>query len=90
MKHEIIFSLRIAGNTQTPALLVLEGKGYSLTVEAHEDESLSWNAVKDGRYFSATDPVELLGLVTLWEVRGEDWQMRVGEPDLCSQLLDEA
>lgn len=84
------FSLRIAGNTQNPVLIILKDKGYRLWAEEHNDESLSWNADQNGRLFSATDPVELLGLVTLWEVRGNDWQSKENEPDLCKALLDAA
>lgn len=88
MADDYTFSFRIAGNTQNPALIILSEKGYRLWVEEHVDRSLSWNADKGGRLFSATDPVELLGLVCLWELRGDSWQTRENEHDLCEALLN--
>lgn len=84
------FSLRIAGNTQNPALTILKDKGYQLWVEEHSGGRLSWNADQKGRLFSATGPVELLGLVTLWEVRGDDWHAKDHEDDVCDYLFGEA
>jgi hypothetical protein len=65
-----------AGNTVNHALAVLIGKGYSVVLHpAASDDGLShyW-ATKDGRDFIASDPVEALGLVALWEQFGDDWR----------------
>ena len=44
------------------------------------------DAKKDGREFSATTEAELLGLVAMWEVRGDDWKTKPGEPDVYDEL----
>jgi hypothetical protein len=69
-------SIRIAGNTMTPCLRVIVSKGYEV---AHHVDSASgerdlplWDAEKEGRCFSATGVAELLGLIAMWEQRGDD------------------
>ena len=32
-----------------------------------------WWAMKDGRMFAADSCEELLGLISMWEMRGDDW-----------------
>lgn len=67
-----------AGNTVNHALEVLRIKGYSVVLDpdANEDEMNRYWATKDGRDFVAPGPVEVLGLVTLWEQFGDDWRDR--------------
>ena len=64
-----------AGNTINPCLLTLRGKSYALSCsrsrEEDGEESTLWRAEKDDRAFSADWPEELLGLVAMWEVRGD-------------------
>jgi len=65
-----------AGNTVNHALEVLYARGYSVVVHpAASDDGLNryW-AIKDGRDFIASDPVEVLGLVALWEQFGDAWR----------------
>ena len=88
-------SIRIAGNTQNPALNTLREKGYKLWIEPDDlseesGEFIDWNAQKNGRYFSATDPAELLGLVAMWEFRGDDWQQKTGESNIADELIHAA
>ena len=88
-------SIRVAGNTHNPALNTLREKGYRVWIEPDdpsekEPEFIDWNAEKEGRYFSAVDPVQLLGLVAMQEHRGDDWQQQMDEPDMCHELIDEA
>lgn len=70
--------IRVAGNTAAPALYALHAKGYAVTVSYGGDDTngytAEYEAEKDGRRFSATTPEELLGLVAMWEVRGDDWR----------------
>ncbi len=91
--------IRIAGNTCIPALLALRAKGYRLWLEYSkvDDPNNSYHpyrpdyqAEKDGAYFSATTSVELLGLVAMWEVRGDDWRFKAGETDVLDELMDAA
>src|SRR6516165_7420800 len=87
--------IRIAGNTCIPALLALRAKGYQVWLEYTKDDDPNspwhpympdYQAEKDGAYFSATGPVELLGLVAMWETRGDDWKFKHGQPDILQEL----
>lgn len=91
--------IRIAGNTDIPALLALRAKGFRVWLEYTkiDDPTNPWHpympdyqAGKEGAYFSATTPVELLGLVAMWETRGDDWRLKQGEPDILDELLESA
>lgn len=91
--------IRIAGNTEIPALLTLRAKGFRVWLEYDkvDDPANPWHpympnyqAEKDGAYFSATTAVELLGLVAMWEVRGDDWRFKSDEPDILDELLESA
>ena len=61
----------VAGNVEVPAYLVLVEKGYNV----HFDGGEHWTASKDGSTFGGSGPIELLGLVSVFENRGEDWQV---------------
>lgn len=86
--------LRLADsmNTYNAALIALRDKGYRIWLEPDEDdEDLGdfW-AHKDGRDFVAADPLRLLGLVAMWEARGDDWHPTQDEPDVYEEVLAEA
>lgn len=66
-----------AGNTVVPAILALEAKG--MTVEVGDSLVV---ARSDLGTFTADDPVAVLGLVALVEVRGADWRASDAEIDL--------
>jgi hypothetical protein len=74
-----------SGNTYNPSLIVLREKGYDLWLEKGENGSL-WCARKGTQSFLAYTGAELLGLVTLWEHFGKDWNRQ--EPDIYSELID--
>jgi hypothetical protein len=91
--------IRIAGNTEMPALLALRAKGYRVWLEYMKVDNPKnpwhpympdYQAEKAGAYFSATTPLELLGLVAMWETRGDDWKFRRGEPDILDELMESA
>lgn len=67
------FSLSSAGNTLAPAYLALLHKGYDVQFSRDEDREW-WHAENEAGYFSAEDPLTLLGLIALYETRGEEWQ----------------
>ncbi|BCJ73266.1 hypothetical protein CS0771_28100 [Catellatospora sp. IY07-71] len=75
--HERRARIRVAGNTAGPALFALRAKGYTVElsyVRAEPGEyAPEYAAAKDGLLFSADTAEELLGLVAMWEVRGDDW-----------------
>jgi hypothetical protein len=73
------------------AIITLREKGYRVWWEASERPSADdWWAVKEGRKFVARSPLALLGLVALWEHRGDEWQKKPDEPDLLMQLKRDA
>jgi hypothetical protein len=91
--------IRIAGNTQIPALLALRAKGYRVWLDylKFDDPKDPWHpcqpdyqAETEGAYFSATSAVELLGLVAMWEVRGDNWRLKPGEGDIDDELQSNA
>jgi hypothetical protein len=70
-----------AANTLIPAYLTLVGKGYRVSrVDVGEHEE-TWQARKGRAEFVAEHPLSLLGLVTMFEARGTDWQARDEEID---------
>lgn len=73
------------------AIITLRRKGYRVWWEASERQTADdWWAKKERREFVATSPLALLGLVALWEGRGDEWQEKPGGPDLLRQLKREA
>ena len=99
MKERRRLCIRIAGNTENPALLALRAKGYRVWLEYTkvDDPKSPWQpympdyqAEKEGTYFSATTPVELLGLAARWETRGDDWKFKRGEPNVLDELMESA
>lgn len=68
-----------AGNTVVPAILALEAKG--MTVEVGDGQAM---ARSDLGTFTAHDPVAVLGLVALIEIRGPDW--RASDVEIASAL----
>lgn len=58
-----------AGNVEVPAYLVLRKKAYIVTAPGDD----GWHAEKDGMRFQAENLIQLLGLVSMYEVRGTNW-----------------
>lgn len=80
-----------AGTLLNPALFVLEKNGYKLGAydsSSEKLEQITWFAVKGKRMFIAYDPLKLLGIVSLWENLGDDWQ-ELPRIDLYDELLEE-
>jgi hypothetical protein len=67
-------NIATAGNTVVPALLALEKLGFSVSVERDGDGRDLFQAVKGEESYIAEDPVSVLGLVKLVEMRGWEWQ----------------
>lgn len=90
--------ISIAGNTAAPALFALRAKGYVVTLsywrQDDPDESggdiAEYAAEKDRRVFCANSPEELLGLVAMWEMRGDDWRRRTDSERAWHDALIEA
>jgi len=69
-------TLAAAGNVEVPAYLVLQSKGYRVDLitdnESAHDEL--WAAERNGLRFVAGGPIELLGVVAVYEARGDSWR----------------
>ena len=65
-----------AGNVLIPAYLAILQKGYAVRREkvSIPAENELWYAEDPTRQFMAEDTLSLLGLVSLYETRGEDWR----------------
>lgn len=95
-------SLGSHANVWETCLQLMNRRGYSLETEYpddEDDEGLSmWFAAKDGFTFAADNPIELLGLVTVYEdVQPKEdrpywWREETdwNGPTLGEQLLDQA
>ncbi len=86
-------SIRIAGNTMIPCLQAIVAKGYRVTHyflgrEPGDWDRPQWDAEKDDRVFSDTGVEELLGLIAMWEVRGDNWRIKPGETELHDRLVE--
>jgi hypothetical protein len=66
-----VIQIAQAGNTVVPAILALEELGLVVDVQADQVVASS-SAVR----FIAEDPVAVLGLVRLLELRGADWMAK--------------
>ena len=62
-----------AGNTEVPAYLALIARGYEVSRVCRQGLDDDWVAKKGESSFMANSPVELLGVVTMIEVRGANW-----------------
>jgi hypothetical protein len=71
-----------AGNSTTACLQVVLDKGFKVT----HREGGTYHATKEGFSYAAETPIELLGLVALGEMYGEDWQHRGLGRDAWEQI----
>ncbi len=102
-------SLGSNANVWNTCLQLLRRRGYHLEMTLSDDDgddedgpdawtAALWSAEKDGFSFAGDNPIELLGLVALYEeVRPEEdkpywWRAKNSpdSPDLWDQLFDEA
>jgi hypothetical protein len=92
-------SIRIAGNTEIPCLLAIEAKGFRVwldylkwanPIDPRNGYQPDYQAEHDGAYFSATSAEALLGLIAMWEFRGDDWRLKKGEGAIHDRIHDAA
>jgi hypothetical protein len=65
--------LACAANVVVPAILLLEERGYVVSV-ARAGNVEQWTAKRGDAELLGDDPIELLGLASLAEARGPSWQ----------------
>lgn len=74
-----------AANVEVPAILVLESMGFIVASRIISTEhEMVWTATGNGDEYVAEDPLSLLGLVKLLEVRGDNWQ--ASDDDIAKYL----
>lgn len=72
MEKKII--LIAAGNVEIPAYLTITSKGYAVRCEKTDSSGNAfWIAEKNGNVFKASSPIELLGVIGVFENRGIEW-----------------
>lgn len=71
----LIMRLGTAGNTNGSALYILETiKQYIVFFDCDDSSDFTqWIATKDNNQFFAESPEALLGLVSIYEIVGENW-----------------
>ncbi len=70
--------LAAAGNTVIPAIQVLKKLGYTVSTTWEGGNQL-FVAGRDNNTFIGGDPVMVLGLIKLYEVKGENWRVSDAE-----------
>jgi hypothetical protein len=98
--EEGAMSLGSHANVYNTCLRILRNCGFALRVEGEMTAegcyppNALWIAVKDGFHFAADNPIELLGLVAVYDyVRPKDdraYWWRVEGPDLWTELMEAA
>lgn len=87
-------TIGLAGNAETACLQLMLSKGYTVSCTTEEvlrpvdqfaPKRNHYVAAKDGETFASGDIVSLLGLITLWENYGNEWQ----EKGLGNQKSDD-
>lgn len=79
MSEEVKISA--AANVEIPAYLTLREKGYKVYWKRTDEEKEYWYAEKDNLNFMAEGPIELLGVVGVYELRGQNWKASDAEID---------
>ena len=89
----------INANTSIPSFIVIKSKGYEISAKIYtkkeKDARLQYDftAKKDNNTFMGTNLEEVLGLITMWEIRGQnnaDWRANHDETFDYDKIIDEA
>lgn len=94
-----IVKIGINANTSIPCFVVIKSKGYEISAKIYtkknKDARLQYDftAKKDNNIFVGTNLEEVLGLITMWEIRGQnniDWRADRDERFDYDKIIDEA
>lgn len=89
----------VSSNTTVPCFQVIKSKGYTISANVYycidivEDGTYEFIAEKDGNEFIGDNLEEVLGLITMWEYRGqnqEDWRANHSEHLEYRKVLDDS
>lgn len=90
----IKFINTIHAEIDNPMLLILQDKGYELSMSFHLDVAYqrfeTWHAEGHGWKHSADTVARLLANVIVAESRGVEWPRRRSEPDLVTLIRSQA
>jgi len=64
------------------------GLFYNGSVDLSTNAHPCFTARKDGRLFGAASAEELLGVIAMWEARGENWRATEDDVRLSREILD--
>jgi hypothetical protein len=70
LKKDEKFNLTAAGNTEPSAFELIKEMGFEIS---KKDDT--WTAENYNVRFNASSPMELLGLITLYQAKGEHWHV---------------
>lgn len=70
LKKEHKHNLSAAGNTEPPAFELIKEMGFEIS----KRDDL-WSAENYNAKFNASSPLELLGVITLYQAKGENWRI---------------
>ena len=65
-----------ATNTHNAAAITIQDKGYKLRQCPYDEDGeiyFYWWATKGSHLFKADNPLTLLGIISIWEHRGDNW-----------------
>ncbi|MEW7280369.1 hypothetical protein ABW636_17395 [Aquimarina sp. 2201CG1-2-11] len=81
-----------AMNTYNLGLKIILSKGYKIFLIPDKREGYvgDFCAVKGSRTFFGSDPLRLLGIISIWENTGDDWQSHMPEEDFYDEILSRA
>ena len=81
-----------AANTYNLAISIIQNKGYKLFFlpSDHEFTDGYFIALQGARQFMGDDPLRVLGLISLWENTGDDWQSHMPKIDYYDNILSRA
>ncbi len=79
MSEEI--KITAAANVEIPAYLALKEKGFEVYWKRTDNDKEYWYAEKDELHFMAEGPIELLGVIGVYELRGHNWKASDSEID---------
>lgn len=74
-------NITAAGNTEVPAYLTLRKLGFRIDRRIQENGDEVWCAENENGSYSAPSPLEVLGIYTMRQVRGDNWKAEDEEID---------
>jgi hypothetical protein len=86
------FRLSAEPTTYNSALRIIKSKGYKIFLypDARDEFYGNYWAIKENRDFIAEDPLQLLGIITIWETNGDNWSGQIGRENVKDEIICKA